>query len=139
EQVFEQLEFASGELQHVLAPFCATGHQVQLEVRCLQAEHFGRTATTKERPNARQKFRQGKWLDEVVIGAQIHAQDTIIHTVARSENEHRRFDVTLPERLQDFESAASRQHQVEHNKVEDLGIRAEKPILTCPSDDDLVM
>jgi hypothetical protein len=38
-------------------------------------------------------------------------------------------------RLQDFQSAATREHQIEEHQVEYLGIDATKPIFTGPGHD----
>ena len=41
--------------------------------------------------------------------------------------------------LQDLETAAARQHQIEDNEVERLGIRTKKSVFTGHRDDDLVV
>ena len=45
----------------------------------------------------------------------------------------------LPQGLQDFESVAAREHQVQHNQVEHLGIGAEEPVFAGRGDHDIVV
>src|ERR1019366_1087750 len=81
QQVFKQLKLAGRQLEEPFATYRPSRHQVQLEVRGLQTKDFGRTTAAQQRPNSSEELRQREGLDQVVIGAQIQAQDTVIHTV----------------------------------------------------------
>jgi len=45
----------------------------------------------------------------------------------------------FPEGLQDFEAVPARQHQVENDEIEDLGVGAEESIFTRRRHDDVVV
>ena len=63
-------------------------------------------------------------LDQIVVGSEIQAADSIVDAVSRRQDQDWRLDVTLPQRLEDFEPTASRQHQIEDDEVEELGVRS---------------
>ena len=130
QQILEQLELPRGQVEEPLAADGAPAHQIHLQVGRLQTKRLRRTAAPQQRPNPRQQFRQRKGLDEIVVRAEIQAEHAIVHPVAGGQDQHRRVDVPLPQRLQDLEAAPSRKHDVEHDQVEGLGIRAKKPVLT---------
>src|SRR5438093_11924563 len=130
QQILEQLEFANGQVERAIAACGAAGHQIDLEVRGLQSKHLGRSAAPQQGANARQQLGQREGLDEVIVSAQIETTHAVVDPIASRENQDRRLDVPLPERLEDLQSAASRQHQVEHDEIEGLGVRTEEPVLT---------
>ena len=71
EQVLQELEFASGQVQQCVASGDSPRHEIQLQIRRLQAQHIRRPAAPEERANPREQLWQGKGLDQVVVGPEI--------------------------------------------------------------------
>ena len=63
---------------------------------------------------------------------------TVVDTVACRENEHRCLDAALAKRLQDLQATPSGQHEIEHDEIELLGVRAVEAVLTRRGDDNVV-
>src|SRR5436189_2030541 len=99
EQILQKLEFASGQIQQCVASGDSPRHEIQLQIRGFQAQHIRRPASPEERANSREQLWQGEGLDQVVVSSEIEAQDSIINAVARRQNQDRRLDAPLPERL----------------------------------------
>src|SRR5437867_3371488 len=130
EQILEELELTDGQLEQPFAAYRPSRDQVELQVRRLQPKHFRRTTATQQGSNPREELREGKRLDQVVIGAQIQPKDAVVHAVASGQDQNGRLNVPLPERLQNLESVPSGQHQIENKQVEHFCISAKKPIFT---------
>src|SRR5260221_9387459 len=96
EQVLEQVEFSTSQLDRAVAAHHAAGDEVHFQVGGLQSKDLRRPTATEQGADAREQLRQGKRLDQVVIRPKIQPEDTIVDTVARRQNQHRRVDVTLP-------------------------------------------
>ena len=86
-----------------------------------------------------EELRQRKWLDQIIVGAEIQTKNAIVDTVPGRKDQHRRFDVTLPECVQDFEPAPARQHQIENNEVEQLSVGAKEPVFAGMCHDHVVV
>jgi len=138
-QILQQLEFARGQIEQSLTARGAARHEVQLQVGSLQTKDIGRPATAKQGANPREQLRQREWLDQVIVGTQVEAEHAIVHAVTGGQNQDWRLDVPLPQRLQDFESAPTWQHQVQDDEVEHLRIRAKEPVFTSRRHDDVVV
>src|SRR5262249_53890615 len=139
EEVFEQLELSRGQIEQPVGAVRPTGHQIQLQVGGLQPEDFRRPAAAQERPDAREQLGQCEWLDEIVVGATVETEYAVVDAVARRENEDRRLDTALPQSLQDFQTAAPRQHQIENDEVKRLGVGPIEAVLSGGSDGDFVV
>ena len=127
QQIFEQVELAGGELDRPIAADDAARDEVDLQVARLQPKHVRRPAAAEHRADAREQLGQRERLDQIIVGAQVQPAHPIVDAVARGQDQHRRLDLALPQRLQDLEPAAARQHQVEHDQVERFCVGAEKP------------
>ena len=77
-----------------------------------------RRAPAEQRLDAREQFRHLERLDEVVVGAELQADDAIHDLAARRQHQDRRLDAALPQRPADVEAAAAWQHDVEQDDVE---------------------
>ena len=139
EHVFEQLVLPRGQFQLSLSAHCTPRHHVDFEIPGLQSQDIGRTAAAQEGTYSRQELGQRERFDHVVVGAKIQPAHTIVDAVPRGQNQHWRLDVTVAERLQNLESAAAGQHQIEYDQVEDRGVRLEEPLFTRGCHDDLVV
>ena len=140
EQILEQIELArrSARSADHHEPTRARD-EIDLEVGGLQSKDVRRPATTQQRADAREQFRQRERLDEIVVRAEIEPEHTIVDPVACGQNQDRRFDVPFAQRLQDLEPAPAGQHQIEDDQVEQLGVRAVEPVLSRRRDDDVVV
>ena len=79
--------------------------------------------------DARQQLRHLERLGDVVVGAELEADDLVDHLAARGEHDHRRLDAALAQLAADVEAAHARQHQVEQQQVERIARRAFEPAL----------
>ena len=129
QQVLEQLELTTGELERSSAPNDAPRHEVHLEIRDLQPNDIRRTAATEQRANAREQLRQRERLHQVIVRTQVQPRHSVVDSIARRENEHWRLDPALPQRLENLEAAPPGEHQVENDEVEPLRARAIEPVL----------
>src|SRR5258708_2909403 len=93
QQILEQVEFATGQLDGTLTAHHAAGDEVHFQVGGLQPKDLRWPTAPQQGADAREQLRKGKRLDQVVIRAEVQSQDTIVYTVTRGENQHRRLDV----------------------------------------------
>src|SRR5215831_14100133 len=127
QQIFEQLEFAGRQLEHPIATERAPGDNVELEIGRLQSEHLRRPSTSKQRADAGQELRERKRLHQIVVCPEVEAEHTVVDAVASGENQNRRVNAALPQRLQDFEATPAGQHEIEDDKIKDLRVGAKEP------------
>src|SRR6516164_2051054 len=100
DQIFEQLEFPGKQLDFPPAPARGPRHEIDIEIADAQhrlPDHGG--AATSERLDARQQFREGKWLDEVIVPAGAQAADPVIDLAERADDQDRGGDPLLPQLL----------------------------------------
>ncbi len=139
QQILEQLELADRQVEKAIAPDGAPRHKVQLKVGRLQTKDLGWTAPTEQGANAREQFRKRKWLDQIIVGAQIQSEHAVLHAVARGQDENWCLKMALSQRLQDLEPAAAWKHEVQDDQIEGLRIGPEEPVIAGRRDDDLVV
>jgi hypothetical protein len=139
QEILEQLELATGQVEDPLAPNDAASDEVQLEIRGLQSKHLRWPTAPQQRPNPREQFGKREWLDQIIVRPEIKAEHPIVDPVACRQYQDRSVDVSLPQRLQDLETAASGQHQVKDDQIEHFGIRSVESVLSRCGDDDPVM
>jgi hypothetical protein len=68
-------------------------------------------------PDARQKFRERKWFDQVVVRSSIETADPIVYRSPRRQNQHRRSKTATPHLAQSLKAALPGQHHIEQNKI----------------------
>src|SRR6476660_1761729 len=78
QEVFEQFELARGQIDQSVCADHPPGDEIQLQVPNLQTEGVGRASPSEERPDPREKLRQREWLDEVIVGAEVEAEHTVV-------------------------------------------------------------
>ena len=89
QQILEQIELAAGQLDRPITANHAARDEVDLEIGGLESKDVGRASTTQQRANARQQFRQRERFDQIVVGAAIQAEHTIIDPVTCGQNQDR--------------------------------------------------
>ena len=139
QEVFQQLEFANGQIEETLTAHGQARHEIQLEIGRLETKNLRRAATPQQRTDAREQFRKGKRLDQVVIGAQIQTKHAILDAIAGRQDEDRRLEVTLSQGLQDLEPASAGKHQVEDHEIEGLRAGAKEAVLAGRGHHDIVV
>src|SRR5262245_59487264 len=82
EQVLEQLEFARGEVNGFALSRRTPGDEVELQIGDLEAKLLRCAASAKQGANTGEKLRQGKRLDQIVIGSEIEPKHPVFHTIA---------------------------------------------------------
>src|SRR5262249_12037667 len=127
------------QLEQRVAAGDAAGDQIELQVCSLQTEDVRWPAAPKQRTNACKQLRQGKRLDQVIIGPEVKAHNPIVNAVTRRQDKDRSLDAPLPESLQDLQAAATRQHDVQDDEIEDLRIRTKEAVLAGRGHHDLVV
>src|SRR5262249_25204449 len=134
QEVFEQLEFARGQVEQPVRSNGPVVDQVHFEVCRLQSAAFRGSTAAQQRANPGEELRQGEGRDQVVISAQIDATDAVVDAISGGQNQDRSVDTALPKGVENVEAVSTRKHQVEENEVENLSISTEKPILACRGD-----
>ncbi len=69
-------------------------------------------ASAGKRANASQQFRKSEGLYQIVVGARVEPQHSILNCVSGSQHQHRRFKAALAHRRQDLNSAAARKRHI---------------------------
>ena len=72
----------------------------------------------------RQQLHHLERLGDVVVGAELQADDLVDDLAARGQHDHRRLDAAPAQLAHDVEAAEPRQHDVEEDEIERLAGRA---------------
>ncbi|MNG07588.1 hypothetical protein D3C84_908980 [compost metagenome] len=111
---FQQSAFA-GDFQ---------GVEVIAQVADLQGASPAALGPAHDRFDTRRQFRQGKRLDQVIIGARLEALQTVVQLIAGREHDHRRFAPGIfAQALAQGIAIDAGQHDIEHDQVVMLGGR----------------
>src|SRR5579863_7386093 len=84
---------------------------------------------TQQRPDACRQFRHGERLDHIIVRARIETCDAILDEVTSGQDQYRQPMPFAAYALQDLESTAPWEHQVENQEVEGLLLQEEKSFL----------
>ncbi len=93
-------------------------------------------AAPQQRPHAREEFREGKWLDEIVVRAQVQPFHSILYGIAGGQKQHGRLAARLPVGAQHRPAVASRQHHIQDDERVAGGERKMQRLLSVPGDVD---
>ena len=79
DQIFEKLKLSAQQFDLPPATGRSPQHEIQFEVTNAQHRlpHYGGAATGKGF-DTRQQFREGEWLDKIIIAARAQAADTVV-------------------------------------------------------------
>jgi hypothetical protein len=94
----------------------------------LQAHGRFRLSPAKERTDARGKFREGKWFDQVIIGAGVQTYDAVLHGVLRREYQDRDTDPSLSQSREHFDPAPAREHDIQNYQIKLLRVCQEESV-----------
>ena len=82
------------------------------------------TAAARQGASAGEHVGKGAGLDQVVVGADVKAADSVFHGVARGEDEHGDGGIGATEVAQHFEAIAAGQHEVDEHEVDEHEVEA---------------
>src|SRR5204862_7608380 len=102
QQVLEQFELATGEIDQLVATDDTAADEIELEIRNLEPQHIGGTASAHQGANPCEELRQRERFHQVVVGAEIEPEHAIINAVTGREDQDRRVDAALAQCLQDL-------------------------------------
>src|SRR5262249_37600283 len=109
----------------------------KIDVKVLAPQGNGRLPTpaaAQQGADARQDFREGKRLHQIIVGAFVEPVHPVIDGVFRSEDQHGRLDSALAERGQNVYPVAPGQHEIEQHDVERLLVREIEAFLSSRRD-----
>jgi hypothetical protein len=117
----EQLQqgiFLGRQLDASTAAQHATAQQVQLQIGHAQDGRLARRpAAPQQGPHPRQQLGEGKGLDQVVVGTELQSLHTVVHLVARREEQDRQIRILAPHAAEDLPAVQTRQHDVQDHQV----------------------
>src|SRR5687767_9780119 len=121
-EVPEDLELGRGQADAALAALDAPPVEVDQQVLVADdatADRVGEVAvrTAQERLDPAQQLAQAERLGQVVVGAQLQADDLVDLLVAGGEHEHRGFRARGAQPAEDLEAVHARQADVEQDQV----------------------
>jgi hypothetical protein len=119
-EVLQQLELARRQIDRGAVARDLARAQIDIEAGDPQPRQLTAAPAPNQRPHAGDQLGEGKWLDEIVVGAGIEPEDAIVDGVLGRENQHRRRIAAGAQRGQHIEAVAFRQHEVEHDRIEAL-------------------
>src|SRR3954454_3317291 len=70
-QVLKQIELAGGELDAMFFPNDGSSHGIDFQIANLECALGFRLVPSKQSPNASSEFREGKRLDQIIVGSRI--------------------------------------------------------------------
>ena len=128
QQVFEQRELARAQLDRLRAALHLARQQVEREVAGRQPGRLGGAGrAADERLHARQQFREGERLGQVVVAARLQAADAIVDGPPGAEDQDRHPDAPGAERVDQGQPIHLGQHDVDDGRVVGLGQRLLEP------------
>ena len=79
--------------------------------------------------NARQQFGEGERFSEVIVAAGLEPADSVVHRPPRAQNEDRGAHSATPQLLDERETVALREHQIDNRDVVGLAGRKRQPVV----------
>jgi hypothetical protein len=113
----QQGELPVGELDRLAGEVHRVSDEIELDAAVLQDRLFDGRLTPQQRAHARQKLLQAEGLGQVIIGTEIEPVDPILYGIARAQNQYRLVEAGLAPLLQQIQSIAIRQSQIENDRV----------------------
>src|SRR5438093_4042515 len=110
QQIFQELELPTREIERAATSRHSPHGRIHFQVCGLEAKHVRRTAATQQRADTCEQLGKRERLHQIVVGAQIEAEDSILDRVASGQHEYGRLETSLSEGLQDLETAAAGKH-----------------------------
>src|SRR5689334_21828902 len=138
-QILEDLEFPRQQRDEALPAADGPGHQVEFEIA--DAQHGlldDGGASSRERLDPRQQFRERERLDEVVVAARPQASHTVIDLAERADDQRRRDDPGIPQAADDGDSVHAGQHAVDRHDGVFGGAPALESFIAVDGEVDLV-
>ena len=146
EEVAEQVEFLGRELHghaglHHFGLPRVDRDVVELEAGGTRRAGRRRRAVAgppQQRLDAGQQLHRLERLHQIVVGAELQADDAVHDLTARGEHQDGRGDPALAQRAAYIEAVALRQHDVEHHEIEGARERARQAQLAVARGFDVV-
>ena len=133
-QLSQEQEFFSGEIKCDAGTNRPVPPRVDLQIRHAQLLRVPLRGTAKQRAHPREQFRKSERLHEIIVRAQLESFYSILHAVARSEEENRHVNAAVSQFLDDGPAVFLRQHHVNNEKI---GVRRQSEFhsgftIACP-------
>src|SRR5688572_23647609 len=97
QQLFEQRHLSWWNVDALLVDRDRARGRVQRDIAELQDNPETRARTTQQRAATSSELRNLEWFDEVIVGAAVEPDQTIVEPTARGENQDRNGIVGLPQ------------------------------------------
>lgn len=138
QEVFEERELSPGELQQLIAPPRAPGHQIDAQVASLNLGRSGLIGPPRECVNAGAQFLKGKWLGQVVVGAGAEGSDLALQIV--TSREHQDWEAGAPgtDGRKHLMAIAPRQGNVQQHELDIFVRREQRAVFAVLGAHDLV-
>ena len=88
--------------------------------------------------DARAQLGKGKRLYQVIVGAGIQSQHPVLDRIFCCEQQNRCLVAMLPQRIQNFDAVAARQHHIQQDQIEAARAGMKEPFLAGLRPDDFV-
>ena len=113
-EVLEERELTRSELDGDASPLDVPGEAIETQVResqfCWLLSHL---PAARQRLHPGEQFWKREGLGQIVVASGLQALDSIVHRVARAEEEDRGFHASSPESADQAQAIEARQHDVD--------------------------
>ena len=130
QQVFEDLEFSCGEIQHSRPARDSASQQIHLQIGHSQSRGRLRPAPAQQRANTSRKFWEREWLHQIIVSPGIKSENAIFDAIFRGQQQHRDAYSLPAHRGEHLDSATPGEHDVQHGKIEWLGADSKETFLS---------
>src|SRR5437867_3903583 len=90
QQVLEEFELAGGQVEDTPPSLDRARRSIELQVGHLQPQRVCGTTAAQERADAREQFGKGERFDQIIVGAKIESEYSVVDPVASGQNQNRR-------------------------------------------------
>src|SRR6266436_5909020 len=137
-QVFEKLEFSSRQLQVTPASSRLATRHIHFQIGKPQRNSLFASPASEEGSNARQKLRERKRFNEVIVGTFIESFDSVWDCITSGQDENRRLQSTFSQCGQHLQTITSRKHEIQNDQVEFLRINKKESFLSGRCNDNFI-
>src|SRR4051794_19265573 len=133
QQVFQQIEFASGQFNAATRTRNAASNEIHLQIQELENDSGFQPCSSQQCTHPGGQFCKHKRLNKVVIGAGVETGYTISNSISGSQQQNRNRKTPAPYSLQYVNSASARQHDIQHDQIDGLAVEHTIGLFTRPS------
>src|SRR5258707_457650 len=137
-QILEELEFPSRQLQGTSASSRLAACHIHFQIGKPQRNSLFASPASEEGSNARQKLREGKGFNQVIVTTLVESPHTIFDCISSGQDENRRLQSTFSQCGQHLQTITSRKHQIQNDEVELLCINKKESFLSGRCNDNFI-